>query len=74
MYRIIYFRYYEMLKNMKKEDKMSRKWRALLGLALLTLMFVSSPTIAQEKPIQLSLFTPIQIFHEDIHCLHINLY
>ncbi|MCP4582897.1 MAG: hypothetical protein GY839_14905 [candidate division Zixibacteria bacterium] len=44
---------------------MSGRYCTLLGIALLVLVFFSIPAIAQEKPIQLSLFTPVQIFPED---------
>ena len=44
---------------------MLKKNRVLLGLAVLTLIFVSTTVQAQDKPIQLSLFTPVQIFPED---------
>ncbi len=43
---------------------MSRIFRVLLGSVLLLLIIVSSPVMAQQKPIQLSLFTPVQIFPE----------
>ncbi len=45
---------------------MSRKYRALFGLAAVALIFISTPAMAQDKPIQLSLFTPVQIFPEDV--------
>lgn len=44
---------------------MLKKNRVLLGLAVLILIFVSTPVQAQDRPIQLSLFTPVQIFPED---------
>ena len=44
---------------------MSRTHRVLLWFAVLTLMFVSVSVLAQNRPIQLSLFTPVQIFPED---------
>lgn len=44
---------------------MSRNHRTLLTLAVLTLIIVSTPVLAQDKPVQLSLFTPVQIFPED---------
>jgi hypothetical protein len=44
---------------------MYRKYSALFGVAVLTLIFISTSGQAQNRPIQLSLFTPIQIFPED---------
>ena len=44
---------------------MSRMIRALLMLAIFGLIFVSAPAQAQERPIQLSLVSPIQIFPEN---------
>lgn len=44
---------------------MSRKNSSLLGIAILALILVARPTLAQEKPIQLSLFAPIQIVPAD---------
>lgn len=43
---------------------MASLFRVLLGSVLLILIFVSAPVMAQQKPIQLSLFAPIQIFPE----------
>jgi len=43
---------------------MSGKSYLLLGLAALALVFIYTPVQAQSRPIQLSLFTPAQIFHE----------
>ncbi len=37
----------------------------MFGLALLALMIGARPTLAQEKPIQLSLFSPVQIVSEN---------
>ena len=37
----------------------------LLGLAVLILIMMAAPALAQNKPIQLALVTPIQIFPED---------
>jgi len=54
---------------------MSKKYcGALLGLTVLTLI-ISIPCQAQERPIQLSLVTPIQLFPEDnsIKGVRINL-
>ena len=44
---------------------MSMKYFVLFGFAVLTLIFISTPGQAQNRPIQVSLFTPIQIFPED---------
>jgi hypothetical protein len=44
---------------------MLKKITVILGLAAIVIGFISSPVIAQTKPIQLSLFSPIQIFSED---------
>ena len=38
---------------------------ALLGLAAILISLMSVPLMAQDKPIQLSLFSPVQIFSED---------
>jgi hypothetical protein len=43
---------------------MTGKGYVLLGLAALALIFIYTPVQAQSRPIQLSLFTPAQIFHE----------
>jgi len=37
----------------------------LMGFAIATLLFIPASTYAQDKPIQVSLFTPVQIFPED---------
>jgi len=37
----------------------------LSGLAILFVILVSAPAMAQDRPIQLSLFTPVQLFPED---------
>jgi transcriptional regulator of nitric oxide reductase len=37
----------------------------LLGLAVLIFIMMAAPALAQNKPIQLALVTPIQIFPED---------
>jgi len=37
----------------------------LSGLAILFVISVSAPAMAQDRPIQLSLFTPVQLFPED---------
>ena len=44
---------------------MSKKCYAILGFALIVVLFTSMPTFAQSKPIQLSLFAPIQLFPEN---------
>ncbi|MCP4631734.1 MAG: hypothetical protein GY855_02330, partial [candidate division Zixibacteria bacterium] len=43
---------------------MPNLFRVLLGTVLLVIICLSVPVMAQEKPIQLSLFNPIQIFPE----------
>ena len=43
---------------------MTRTCRALLGFAIFTLIFISTPVLAEKRPIQLALFTPVQIFPE----------
>jgi hypothetical protein len=43
---------------------MSRKSCSLIGLAILAFILVAQPILAQEKPIQLSLFSPIQLVPE----------
>jgi energy-converting hydrogenase Eha subunit A len=44
---------------------LERKSVALL-LSFLTIVLMASPVAAKEKPVQLSLFTPIQIFPDDV--------
>ena len=44
---------------------MSKKNRSLLGVVILTIVLMTQPVLAQEKPIQLSLFSPIQLVPED---------
>ncbi len=44
---------------------MSRKNRCLFGVVVLALIMVAQPIVAAEKPIQLSLFSPIQLVPED---------
>lgn len=44
---------------------MSKKKCSLFGVAIVTLMLVAQPLLAQPKPIQLSLFSPIQLVPED---------
>jgi hypothetical protein len=43
---------------------MSRKSCSLIGVAILACILVAQPILAQEKPIQLSLFSPIQLVPE----------
>ena len=54
---------------------MIKRITVLLGLAAIILTLVSSPVMAQTKPIQLALFSPVQIFPEDtaISGIRINL-
>ncbi len=44
---------------------MAHKCWALCGVVIFALALMVSPAAAQEKPIQLSLFTPVQIFPEE---------
>ena len=44
---------------------MPKKYSVLLGLAALILIVISTPVQAQNRPIQIALVTPIQIFPED---------
>lgn len=44
---------------------MSKIVRTLAGSVTLMLILAACPVLAQEKPIQLSLFTPVQIFPEE---------
>ena len=44
---------------------MSRKHCSLFGVAILTLILLAQPVLAQQKPIQLSLFSPIQLVPEE---------
>lgn len=43
---------------------MSAKIKGILALMLLTIVLIWSPAPAQDKPIQLALFNPIQLFPE----------
>jgi energy-converting hydrogenase Eha subunit A len=54
---------------------MVKKLAVLCTVVLAALLFVGVPAIAQEKPIQLSLFNPIQLFPEStpIKGLRLNL-
>jgi len=42
----------------------SKKSLTLFGVAILALILVAQPTLAEERPIQLALLAPIQIFPE----------
>lgn len=44
---------------------MSKKSRRLFGFAILSVILFAQPALAQHKPIQLSLFAPVQLVHED---------
>jgi hypothetical protein len=44
---------------------LSKKNRSLFGVAILAFIIFAQPVLAQEKPIQLSLFSPIQIVPEE---------
>ena len=44
---------------------MPRKYSVLLGLAALTLIFIYTPVQAKNRPIQIAIFTPVQIFPEE---------
>jgi len=44
---------------------MSKTNRSLFAIAIFALILVAQPVLAQEKPIQLSLFSPIQLVPED---------
>jgi hypothetical protein len=63
------------LADINKEDELSKTCLVLLGFALLTLTFISTPAMAETRPIQLALVTPIQIFPEgdDITGVRLNL-
>lgn len=54
---------------------MSGKCRALLGLVAISVVFISTPALAQSRPIQIALITPAQIFPEEesISGLRLNL-
>ncbi len=54
---------------------MKRNLGVLLGLTAFTLALISSPLLAADRPIQISLVTPIQIFPEedDIKGVRLNL-
>ena len=45
---------------------MTKKSFLISSLTVIMLVSISSPTRAQNKPIQLALFTPVQIFDENI--------
>jgi hypothetical protein len=44
---------------------MSTKYRALLGLLAIALLFTSTPAQTETRPIQIALVTPVQIFPEE---------
>jgi len=44
---------------------MQKKLSFLTGIVILAVIYCSIPVSAQDKPIQLSLFSPVQIFPED---------
>ena len=44
---------------------MPGKYRVWLGLAALTLIFICTPVQAQNRPIQIALVAPVQIFPEE---------
>jgi len=46
---------------------MNKKFYVSLGLIFLSFLLISTPLQAQKKPIQIALFTPIQIVPEDQH-------
>lgn len=49
----------------RQEDKLSKKSCSLLAVAILSLVILVQPVLAAEKPIQLSLFSPIQLVPEE---------
>jgi hypothetical protein len=53
-------------KIQRSERKMTKKSILISGLTVIVLVLISSSAMAQSKPIQLSLFTPVQVFDEDI--------
>ena len=46
---------------------MNKKFYRMLGLVLLILVIISTPVHAQKKPIQIALFTPIQLIPANQH-------
>jgi hypothetical protein len=48
----------------KQEEKMSWKNLCVIGIAVFAITLVSQPVMAQSKPIQLALVTPIQLVPE----------
>jgi hypothetical protein len=44
---------------------MPRKYRESLGIVAIILISMATPALAQPRPVQLALVTPVQIFHED---------
>jgi hypothetical protein len=53
------------MRNDRKEEKLFRRNCGMFWVAVLTLIVVGQPVPASEKPIQLSLFSPIQLVPED---------
>ena len=53
-----------MEKNRQEVD-LSKRNRGLFVAVAMTLILVTGPALAQEKPIQLSLFSPVQLVPED---------
>ena len=50
--------------TIRQEVNLSKKTYSLVGVAMLSVILLTQPILAQEKPIQLSLFSPIQLFSE----------
>ena len=53
------------MKINRQEEKLSKRNRGLFVAAAMILILVAQPILAQEKPIQLSLFSPVQLVPED---------
>lgn len=47
------------------EEKVSNRMRAAIGLVVLSAVLITRPALAGSKPIQISLFPPVQIVSED---------
>lgn len=47
------------------EVKMSKKLNVLMAFVVILLIFAATQVSAQNRPIQISIFTPVQIFPED---------
>jgi hypothetical protein len=47
------------------EETMTKKNQGLVGVTIFLLVFLVQPVMAQQKPIQLSLFSPIQLVSEE---------